>query len=73
MTRADRVKGNLTFDYPRPPNRRISVTSQLLEANNARRPRETFSIAHTGNATGLVSGRSPLGDRPWPTLPFETT
>ncbi len=41
MIRADRVKGNLTFDYLRPPNRRVSVKSQLLEANS-----ETIVMAH---------------------------
>ncbi len=41
MIRADRVKGNLTFDYLRPPNRRVSVKSQLLEANS-----DTIVVAH---------------------------
>src|SRR5574337_2359 len=34
MIQADRVKGNSTFDYIRPPNRRVTVKSQLLEANS---------------------------------------
>ncbi len=41
MIRADRVKGNLTFDYVRPPNRRVSIKSQLLEANS-----DTIMVAH---------------------------
>ena len=41
MIRADRVKGNLNFDYVRPPNHRVSVKSQLLKANT-----DTIVLAH---------------------------
>jgi predicted RNA-binding protein associated with RNAse of E/G family len=41
MIRADRVKGNLTLDYVRPPNRRVSIKLQLLEANS-----DTIVVAH---------------------------
>lgn len=41
MIRADRVKGSLTFDYVRPPDRRVSIKSQLLEANS-----DTIIVAH---------------------------
>jgi uncharacterized protein len=41
MIRPDCVKGNLTFDYMRPPNRRVSVKSQLVSANG-----DTIVVAH---------------------------
>lgn len=34
MIRADRVRGELTFDYIRPPDRRVSPKSLLLDATN---------------------------------------
>ncbi len=34
MIRADRIRGELTRDYIRPPNRRVSLRSLLLDATN---------------------------------------
>ncbi len=34
MIRPDRVRGELTVDYVRPPNRRVSIKSLLLNATN---------------------------------------